>query len=294
MKKLLLILTLSILLFGCVSKSSSEEVIKIGAIAPLTGDVANYGEASRNGIQLAVDEINSAGGINGKKIEVLWEDGQCKAQPASTAANKLIDVDKVSVIIGTVCSSETLAIAPIAEENKVVVVSAASSSPDITKSGDYIFRVWPSDTGQADAMAKHIYNTEKLTKVALMYPNSDYNLALASAFKKTFESLGGIIAAKEVYEQEAKDFRTQIAKVKDSNPEAVYIIPYGEGGILTKQLRELGFEGKIFASETYGTQEVLNDAGDSSEGIIYATPKFDDSLSGTADFLKRYKEKFKK
>lgn len=294
MKKIMLLtLILSILLFACASNQSGG-VIKLGSVSPLTGDAAIYGEASRNGLQLAVDEINSNGGINGKQIEIVYEDGKCNAKDASTAGNKLIDVDKVPVIVGTVCSSETLAIAPIAEENHVVVLSVASSSPDITKSGDYIFRTWPSDAGQADIMANHIYNDEKLTKVALIYTNSDYNKALANAFKKKFESLNGKILDEEVHEQGSKDFRTEIAKIMNAKPEAVYMVPYTEGGIVTKQLKELGFSGKVFTSETYATADTLKDAGDSSEGVVYATPKFDEKMDKTAEFLAKYKAKYNK
>jgi branched-chain amino acid transport system substrate-binding protein len=268
------------------------EIIKIGFIAPLTGDVSNYGASSLGGATIAVEEINAAGGINGKTLELMVEDGVCKPQQATSAATKLIDIDGVQVITGTVCSSETLAIAPIAENNKVVVVSVASSSPDITNSGDYIFRVWPSDAGQGVAMANHIFNTEGLTTVGILHVNSDYNLALAHALTKNFEALGGEVIITEKYEQDAKDFRTQITKVKAENPDAFYIVPYGEGGLLMKQIRELGFEGPIFASETVGTPEVVADAGSAAEGVIYATPKFDDTISKAQDVLGAYKEKY--
>ncbi|MBS3127768.1 penicillin-binding protein activator [Candidatus Woesearchaeota archaeon] len=284
-----------ILLFsaGCgKQKITQEETITVGFISPLTGDVANYGESARGGVELALEEIN-AQGINGKKMNVIYEDGRCNAKDATLAAQKLINQNGVYVIMGGVCSSETLAAAPLAEEAQVVLVSFASSSPDITNSGDYIFRTWPSDAGQGKKIAEKMI-ADGIKTVGIVHPNSDYNLALAKAFTESFEAQGGKVVLREMYEQDAKDFRTQLLKVKAAQVEAMYIIPYGEGGLVMKQAREQGISVPLYASETVGTPEVVADAGGAAEGVIYATPAFDAESSSAKVFLEKYVSKYGK
>ncbi|MEK6861452.1 MAG: ABC transporter substrate-binding protein, partial [Nanoarchaeota archaeon] len=197
-------------------------------------------------------------------------------------------------IVGTVCSSAFLGAAPIAEENKVVMIGSAPSSPEITKSGDYIFRIWPSDVYQARVMADHIKNKEKLDRIALMYTNSDYNIALKNAFKEEFEKLGGKILAEETYEQYSKDFRTQLIKIRERNPDALYIIPYSEGGILLRQIGQMAVPIRVFASETIASKEILADARNFAEGVVYATPKHDKEDKIIKEFLDKYKQRFGK
>jgi len=266
------------------AEEPAEEEIVIGFVGPLVGDTSAYGDSSRSGVELALDEIEL-------QVKVIYENGGCNAKDATTAANKLIDVDGAKVILGTVCSSETLAIAPIAEQNGVVLLSAASSSPDITTAGDYVFRTWPSDKLQGPVMADHII-AEGHKTVAIIHTNSDYNLGLANAFTEAFEAAGGEILITEKYEQDARDFRTTLTKIKGKNPDAIYIVPYAEGGLLVKQAKDLGLEQPFFASETIGNQDFLDNAGDSAEGIIYATPSWDESASTTADFMQKHEAKF--
>lgn len=260
--------------------------VRIGFIGPLTGDASGMGADGKAGVELAVQELNSAGGINGRKVEVIYEDGKCNGKDATTAATKLISVDKVQFIVGGLCSSETLAAAPLAEEAQVVLISYASSNPSISQAGDYVFRVWPSDTGQGEAMAKEIIKRGH-HKVAVIYMNQDYNLGLANAFKENFEKLGGVITAWETYEQDAKDFRTQLAKIRASRPDAVYIVPYSvDGGLIVKQLRELKMDLPLFGSETMGSKETVDAAGTKNiEGLVYATPKFDAEWPKAKTFL---------
>jgi len=293
---------LLLILVGCTTTKMptggvvgpEAEKIVIGSFAPLTGNVAYIGEDSKNSITLGLEEINAQGGINGKQLEVIFEDSRCDAKTATSATNKLVNIDKVPVIIGTICSAATLAGAPIAEQNKVVMVSAGSSNPSITDSGDYIFRTWPSDALQGVVMAEHVFNVEGLKTAAVMYQNSDYNVGLAEVFMKHFKKIGGQILADEKYEPESKDFRTSITKIKAANPEAIYIVPYNEGGLVTRQLKELGVNARIFSAETYGTQNVLDDAAGSAERVIYATPKFDETNPESKTFLEKYTKRFGK
>ncbi len=292
----IVILVLIIGVFMLINRGPSTVTetgpIKIGFIAPLSGDVAIYGSASQGGVVIAAEEINAAGGINGRMIEVIYEDSMCDGKEASTAANKLVNLDNVLAIIGTVCSSATLAIAPIAEENQIVLLSAASSSPAITDAGDYVFRTWPSDSLQGKKMAEYVYD-QGIMKVGMIYQNSDYNIGLSSVFRETFEDLGGEIVAAEVYEPTAKDFRTQLTKLKAEDPEALYIVPYtGEAGILLKQVTELGIEVGLYGPETFHAQEVIDSAGESAEGLIYMVPEFDEENPLSKGILDKYEAKY--
>jgi branched-chain amino acid transport system substrate-binding protein len=219
---------------------TTKEPIKIGFIGPLSGDAASYGIPIKNAIALAVEEINNAGGINGRKIEIIYEDGKCNGKDAVNAAQKLINIDKVNIILGGMCSGELLAIAPITEPAKVLLLSPSASSPDITHAGDFIFRNNPSDADGGKALAKLV--REKYTKAAIISENTDYAQALARVFVEHFRSLGGEVVAQENFDPGVKDFRTILTKIKASNPEALVINPQTEiaGGLIVKQAREIG------------------------------------------------------
>ncbi len=145
-----------------------ESVIRIGFVGPLTGEVATVGENAKIAVQVAADEINAKGGVKGKKIEVIYEDGKCNAKDATSAGTKLISVDKVVAIIGGLCSGETLAIAPLAEKAKIPLISYASTNPKITEAGDYIFRFVASDSFQGVYAADYIVKTKGVKRVALL------------------------------------------------------------------------------------------------------------------------------
>lgn len=262
--------------------------IRIGVLAPLVGDEAAYGADVTAAVNLAIADINSAGGVNGRKLEAIFENGGCNGKDATTAATKLIDVDKVQVIIGGYCSGETLAAAPLAEAAKVALISPASSNPTITQAGDYVFRVTPSDTGQGSAAAAEVIKRGH-RKVAVIVANTDYSLGLANAFKENFEKMGGVIALWELYDKDSKDFRTQVAKARASKPDAIYLSSYPtDGALLVKQIRDLKMAEPIFAGETLGSKEVVEAAGEKNmEGLVYGTPRFDAERPKAKDFLPR-------
>jgi len=284
-----------VILSGCEEPNSSEssEKISIGFISPLTGDVAPVGESARGGMELALEDINAAGGINGKRVEGIYEDSACKPQLAVLAIQKLINEDHIKVIVGAGCSSEVLAAAPIAEENKVILLGYGSSSPDITHAGDYIFRTWPSDTEQGKAIADELIK-KSIVKVAIINANSDYNLGLAKAFQEAYEKQKGTVVIQEIYEQEASDFRAQLTKIKgkEKDVDALVIIPYMEAGLLMKQARGIGIALPFYASETVGSEEIIKEAAGAAEGVVYATAKFNEDAPSTNTFLERYEKKY--
>jgi len=252
------------------SEQSSTGPIKIGFIGPLTGDAANIGQSSRAAIELATDEINKAGGINGRNLEVIYEDGQCTGQVASNAANKLINVDKVPVILGGLCSGETSSFAGAAEQAKTVVLSYCSSAPAITNAGDYIFRDYPSDLYQGAYAADYIYTNLGKKKVAVLYAKSDWGNGIKDVFSKKFKELGGTIVAEEGYEQTSRDLRTQLTKIKAVNPELVYFLGYTEASIPgIKQAKELGLNIPLFGGDAWDDTKIWQDAGTAGEGAMY-------------------------
>lgn len=251
------------------------EEIKIGAIAPLSGPAALYGEGMKKGIDLAVEELNAKGGIEGKQIRVIYEDSQIDPKLAVSAIQKLITVDKVPVIIGPMGSSEVLSVAPIAERDHVVVLSPTASTPEITNAGDYIFRNTPSDNYEGSETAKFAYQQLGLQKIAILYINNDYGVGLRDVFKKTFESLGGTITTSEAFEPGANDFRTQLTRIKDSEAEAIYSVAYKESIQILKQRKELGIDAQILGTTPFEDPEILEKAGKTAEGVIYAFVGYD-------------------
>jgi len=263
-----------------VATRSTEKFIKIGAILPLSGDGAKYGEEAQRGIELAVTETNAAGGISGKKVVIVYEDDQGLAKNAVSALKKLASVDKVPVVIGPMYSSTALASAPVAETEKIVLFSPSASSPEYTKAGDYAFRNWPSDIYEGGEMARFAYKKLGLRRVGILTVSLDYGIGLTNVFKNTFEKLGGQVPVQEQYVQGATDFRTQLTKLKGTNLDAVYLPGYyNEIGLILKQARELDLQVKFLSCVGFDNPKALEIAGDAAEGVIFARPAYDANSS---------------
>lgn len=253
--------------------TSDASPIKIGFIGPMTGDAGNIGENAKAGVEIAVAEVNAAGGVNGRQLEVIYEDGKCNGGAAVSAAQKLIGVDKVSVILGGACSGETAAFAPVAEQAKTTVISYCSSAPSITTAGDYIFRDYPSDTFQGAFAADYIKNTLGKSKVSVLYVNSDWGAGIKEVFNKKFVELGGTIVSDEGYVQTATDFRSNIAKIKVAKPELVYFLGYA--GATTRALQQFADQKvslPLFGGDGWDDSKIPADAGKLAEGIMYSVP----------------------
>jgi len=267
------VLTLATVLIITQSKKELGE-IKIGAILPLTGEAAKFGQSAKEGIDLAIEEINTAGGINQRKIVLIYEDSKADPKTGTNAIQRLINIEKVPAIIGPMASSVTLAIAPIAEKNNVIVLSPASSAPQITVAGDYIFRNTYSDIYEGQKMARYIYEQTKYRKIGIMYINNDYGIGLKDVFKNKFTELGGQVIASETYDFGSTDFRTQLSKLKNANLEAVYLIGYEEMGRILVQAKELGIKVPFFSCIMFENPNILKIAGKQANGVIYTFPSY--------------------
>lgn len=272
---------------------TTEEVddggaIVLGGIAPLTGDAAAYGIPISTIADIAVEKLNEEGGINGREVSIVWEDGKCNGQDAASAAQKLINVDKVKVIIGGFCSSETLGAAPIAEQAGVVMVSPGSSSPDITDAGDFIFRTYPSDSAQAKILAEEA-EALGLEKVGILTEEQDYTIGIEQAFIAEFD--GEVVA--ENFLGTDSDLKTQITKLKNEGVDGFFINTQtpAKGELMVKQLQELGYEGQLFANDIFaGSTEVIQTNAELLEGTITALVAYDAESEGFQYFEAKYLE----
>lgn len=276
---------------GCGKK----EKIKIGAILPLTGDNGTYGVLLKRGMDLAVDEINSHGGVNGKKLIVIFEDSQADPSKAVSAFNKLVTVDKVPMIIGDMFSSSTLAIAPIAEKNKIVLMSPTASAIDLTNAGDYIFRIYPSDSYDGMYLANFSWNRLQIKSISIIYLQVASISALTQVFKERFELLGGKILSVESYKEGDTDFRSLLLKAKNTEPDIIFIPGYlREMAILLRQAKELGIKKPFLSISTFFDPKILKLAGDAAEGVLFSSPSFDPSsnLPEIKNFVNMFKAKY--
>ncbi len=272
---LVFIIFLVVCLFD-FTMAAAADVYKIGAIMPLSGDIAVYGLNMQKGIDLAFDQINSKGGIKGKTVKVIYEDNQGDPGMAVSAMQKLITVNRVPVVIGVTRSTSTMAVCPIAEQNKVVLIAPPSTATELsTKCGSFFFRVIASDAYQGVAMADLIWQLN-YKKAGVMFVNSDYGRGLRDAFVKSFEGKGGKILASVPIEVVGKDFRTEILKIKRSGAKAVMIVGHpAEASIIFKQSKELGVQVQWIASEGIKAPETIQLAGDAAEGVMVMAPSVD-------------------
>ncbi len=240
---------------------------KIGVMESLTGPGETYGSVALQAKQMAVDEINASGGINGRMLELIVEDSKCSAQDAITAYNKLTDVDGVKIILGTSCSGAMLGAAPLAEADGVVLFSGLATNPDIANAGDYIFRTSMSDA-QLGVDAGNVMWADGVRNLATISETTDYAEGVRRTSVAQFEKRGGTVVAEERYGSDTTDFRTQLTKLIGESPDALLVAAQSEftGGTIIKQVRELGFEGQIYADIVPVGATALEIAGDAAAG----------------------------
>ncbi len=246
--------------------------IKIGLSAPLTGEGASWGQNAIAAATLAVKEVNDAGGIGGRQVELIAEDDKGTAESVN-AFNKLINIDKVVGIVGPLASASAGPALPLAQTAGVPVVMIASA-PALTKVGDYMFRVYPADSYQGSLGADIVFTKLAKKKVAVLFVKNDYGQGVADSFASKFTSLGGIVAYKGEIVNGTTDFRSEIAKVKASGAEALYLAIYPEGGlILSKQLKEANNKLPVVGEVVLNDEKIVKSGY--AEGYIFTEPKSD-------------------
>jgi branched-chain amino acid transport system substrate-binding protein len=290
---------LALALSGCnksenAPSAGAGDPIKIGEYACLTGQTASFGIASHNGGIMAVDEANAAGGILGKKIQLITEDDQSKPGEAAAAVRKLISRDHVVALIGELVSSRSLEAGPIAQQNKIPMVSG-SSNPNITKIGNYIFRVCFIDSFQGTVMAKFALNSLKKTRVAILTDaRQDYSVGLAQSFKEHFTKNGGTVAAEQSYNSGDRDFKAQLTSIKAANPEAIFVPGYyNEVGLIALQARELGISVPLLGGDGWDSPTLTEISGAAMEGNFFASHfSTEDQSPIIQNFIREFKKRF--
>ena len=273
--------------------ASQAAPFRIGVMESLTGPGETYGTTANNAKQMAADEINAAGGINGRMLELVVEDSKCSAQDAITAYNKLTNVDGIMIILGTSCSGAMLGAAPLAEEDGVILFSGLASNPDIANAGDYIFRTQISDV-QTGIDTGNVLWEDGIRTLATITELTDYAEGLRRTSVAQFEKRGGRVVAEERYGSDVTDFRAQLTKLFDANPDALHIAPQSEfaGGTIIKQARELGYQGPIYAETvTVGTTS-LEIAGEAATGLKAITADLDPDNEKAQEVLANFRERY--
>lgn len=297
-----LVLATLLFSFGCVDKTgtgtnnSGGDTIKVGVYGDLTGQTSSFGQSTKNGIELAVEEINAAGGINGKKITLVVEDDQGRPEQAKTVVSKLVNQDKVHAVLGEVASTNSLAAAPVAQEAKIPMITPSSTNPKVTEVGDYISRVCFIDPFQGAVMAKFSANTLKAKTAAVLGDvNSDYSKGLTQFFEQEFTKLGGKVIAKEAYTQTDPDFKGQLTKIRELKPDVIYVPGYyGQVGIIVKQARELGMTMPMLGGDGWDSPELWKLGGAALKDTYISNHySADNPAPEIQNFVKAYQAKFK-
>ncbi|MGV3625934.1 MAG: ABC transporter substrate-binding protein [Archangium sp.] len=274
----------------------ADDVILLGEVGSLTGSEAAFGISTRNGIELAIEEANAAGGVKGKKLAVRVYDDQSKPEEAGNAATRLVTQDKVVAILGEVASSNSLAMAPKAQAAQVPMVSPSSTNPKVTEVGDYIFRVCFIDPFQGAVMARYSREKLKFENVAILTDKkSAYSEGLTEVFKAKFTEAGGKIVGIEAYSKGDTDFRAQLTNIKKLKPEGVYVPGYYQDvALIAEQARELGIKTVMMGGDGWDSEKLFELGGASVEGSYVSNHySSDDPSPRVQDFIKRYEAKFK-
>ena len=288
----MLILLLAVL--ACGSEDAQQAApFRIGVMESLTGPGETYGTMANQVKQMAADEINAAGGINGRMLEFVIEDSQCSANGAIAAYKKLTDVDGIKIILGTSCSGAMLGAAPLAEADGIILFSGLASNPDIAHAGDYIFRTQISDV-QVGIDTGNTLWADGIRRLATITESTDYAEGVRRTSVAQFEKLGGELVAEERFSSDVTDFRSQIEKLAVSDPDAIHIAPQSEfaAGAIIKQAREIGYEGPIYAETVSVGATALEIAGDAATGMKAITADLDPDNGKGQEVLANFRERY--
>ena len=288
------IVVVVLVIFGLSSMSkksgTDSETVKIGFMGPLSGDTANIGQNAQAAIAIAVDEINNAGGVLGKNVEVIYEDDGCSGATAANAVSKLINTDKVVAILGAACSGATLGAAPIAEAAKVPMLSYCSTNPTVSQAGDYIFRNVPSDFFQANYAANYLMG-KGMKNVALLTSKDDWGDGLKKAFTDAFTKAGGVIVSSDSFDPASKDLKAQLTTIKGMNVDVVYFAGYTDPSIAgLKQAHDLGIKAQFFGADAWDDTKIWSELGTLGDGAMFTVV----GTNSSADFKAKMKAKLGK
>jgi branched-chain amino acid transport system substrate-binding protein len=295
MKRILIAsLLIAGLLSACQQQNGGDKV-RIGVFMSTTGSTANFGISSVNGIKMAADEINAAGGINGKQVELLVQDDRSDASEAATIVTKFVTQDQVNAVIGEVASSRSIAAAPIAQNAKIPMLTPSSTNPEVTKKGDFIFRSCFIDPYQGAAIAQFAAKTLGAKTAAIMVDRkNDYSTGLEKVITETFTRLGGKMVATQSYQEGDQDFNAQLTSLKGSNPEVIFVPGYyNDVGLIAKQARDKGITVPLIGGDGWDSEQLYKIGGTALNGSFFTNhySPFDTDpkvVKFVNDYKKRY------
>jgi len=288
------ILPLLVVLGLGILDGQAQDQIKVGEFASMSGGSASFGQSSHNGTALAVDEINAAGGLLGKKVDLITEDDRSIPGEPATIVRKLISQDQVVAVLGEVASSKSLEAAPICQENHIPMISPGSTNAKVTEVGDYIFRACFIDPFQGKVMAKFALS-KGWTKVAILKDvKQDYSMGLAAAFQEAFTAAGGTIVKDQEYSTGDKDFRAQLTSIKAEHPNAIFMPGYyGEVALIARQARQFGIKAPMLGGDGWVGESLLKVAGHALDGCFFSNHYSQDDPSPVIqNFVKTYQAKY--
>jgi branched-chain amino acid transport system substrate-binding protein len=277
------------------TSTSETGPIKVGIYGDLTGRTANFGQSTENGVRMAADEINKAGGLNGRQIELFSEDDQGRPEQAATVVTKLINQDKVHAVIGEVASGNSLAAAPICQGAKIPMISPSSTNPAVTEKGDYIFRVCFIDPFQGEVMAKFAINTLNAKSAAILSDfNSPYSLGLTQFFKENFTKMGGQIVIEQSYTQGDPNYTGQLTSIRAAKPDVIYIPGYySEVGVIAKQAKQLGITSVMLGGDGWDAPQLWELGGEALNGAFMSNHySVDDPAPAIQKFVTTYRARY--
>lgn len=299
LKTLVAVVLSTMTLAACSSGTAASSTVKLGLNYELSGDVSTYGAGLVQGIEMAVAEINAAGGVLGKQIELVKADNKSQTDEAANVSARLATRDKVVAILGPATSGNVKAALPAAQENKVPLISASATAADVTldsngKVREYVFKTCFSDSFQGITMANFAFSELKFTKAAILRDNtSDYSKGLTKSFTETFTKLGGSIVGEQAYQAKDSDFKTLLTSIKAANPEVLFVPGYYEEvGLIIKQARELGLNVPVLGADGFDSPKLLEIAGAQALENVYYSNHY--TSSDTTPEVVKFKEAFNK
>jgi branched-chain amino acid transport system substrate-binding protein len=291
----IVLLSVSVSAFvSCTKKADSNEFV-IGEYGSMTGSESSFGVSTHRGVEMALEDANAAGGVNGKKIRVIHYDDQGKSEEAVTAMTKLLTRDKVSLVIGEVASSRSIAAGAIAQQYKIPMISPASTNPKVTQLGDYVFRVCFIDPFQGKVMAKFAFEHLKKKKAAIFRDiRSDYSVGLADFFTKEFTAMGGEVLLDVAYSTGDVDFKSQLTSIRAKKPEVIFLPGYyTEVGLIARQAKELGLQIPFLGGDGWDSDKLTEIGGEAIVGHYFSNHySQEDTRPEVQKFIQRYEAKF--
>jgi branched-chain amino acid transport system substrate-binding protein len=274
---------------------AADDTIKVGQYGAFTGKEAAFGISARKGVILAVEQVNAAGGVLGKNLELLTEDNQSKQGESATIAKKFVSRDKVVAVLGGNPSTNSLEAAPVCQNAKIPMIAISSTNPRVTEIGNYIFRVCFIDPFQGAVLAKFASGTLHAKRAAILTSvNNAYSVGISKVFRERFTAGGGVIVAEQKHSEGDKDFRAQLTAIKAASPDVIFHSSnYTEGALICIQARALGFTGPLFGGDAWEAPQLIEIGGAAVEGTYYSTHASPESTAPEVqNFVKQFRARW--